>query len=577
MYYPRPQLVRNNWMSLNGEWNFLFDFNNEGEINKWYNKFPSQNILKINVPFTYETKLSGIEKQESCNNVWYQRNFTVECHDGFKPILNFEGVDYICKVWINGIFVGTHKGAYTSFSFDIGKYINYSEENSIVVKVEDSFDCSQPRGKQRWRDENFGCWYVQTTGIWKTVWLEYVTDTYIENVKLTPNIDTREIEIECNILGDIKSNLKLSVHITFNEKDIVKQTINVDKDKLAFKLNLATSSDPWSLNLWYPQSPNLYDIKFTLLDDNVLDIVTSYFGMRKISIKDGLILLNNEPIYQRLLLDQGYWQDSHLTPPSEEAIIEDIKLTLAAGYNGVRKHQKIEDKRFLYHCDKMGLLVWSEMGATYEFSDKAIQNFTEEWLEIVKQNYNHPCIVTWVPFNESWGVDKIFTNVKQQKFTEAIYYLTKSIDPYRPVIVNDGWEHTISDIITLHDYVERGEEFTARYSDKDKILGNVIPHCLSRYAFTPGYEYKGQPIIISEYGGIAFNNGEGWGYGNQVKTEEEFLERFDSITTAIKQMKYVCGYCYTQTTDVQQEINGLYTEDRKPKVNIERIREINLK
>ncbi len=336
----------------------------------------------------------------------------------------------------------------------------------------------------------------------------------------------------------------------------------------------------WSARLWSPDSPNLYDIELRLTENGkVLDEVRSYFAMREIRIDDGKILLNGAPLYQRLILDQGYWPDSHLTPPSEEKLIEDIDKVQALGYNGVRKHQKIEDERFLYWCDVKGLLVWSEAAATYQYGDAAVEMFTREWMDIVRQQYNHPCIITWVPFNESWGVERIATRRDQQHFTEAIYYLTKSIDPYRPVIVNDGWEHTISDILTLHDYEESGDVLKERYlACKDRILAGKAYPGRDRKAFAQGYGYRGQPVMISEFGGIAFNNDDsGWGYGNKVDGKEDFLRRFDRITTAIKELPYVCGYCYTQVTDVQQEINGLMDAQRNFKVDADKIRQINLR
>ncbi|MBW7457292.1 glycoside hydrolase family 2, partial [Paenibacillus sepulcri] len=330
-----------------------------------------------------------------------------------------------------------------------------------------------------------------------------------------------------------------------------------------------------SAHLWSPERPNLYEVEFTLLRNGApVDHVQSYFGVRKISIQNAQVLLNGTPLYQRLLLDQGYWKDSHLTAPSADALIEDIDKAMAFGYNGVRKHQKVEDARFLYWCDRKGLLVWSEMPAAYEFNDDAVQRFTREWMDAVRQNYNHPSIVTWVPFNESWGVGSIARDYKQQQFTVAIYHLTKAFDAMRPVIVNDGWEHTVSDIITLHDYEERGEAFAAWYADKDAIFDKAFNR--SKFAMAGDYAYKGQPILISEYGGIAFNSEEGWGYGNQVKTEEQFIERFRSITTAIKQLPYACGFCYTQITDVQQEVNGLMNIDREPKIDPQIIKAINL-
>ena len=289
------------------------------------------------------------------------------------------------------------------------------------------------------------------------------------------------------------------------------------------------------------------------------------------------ILLNGRPLYQRLILDQGYWGPSHLTPPSEEALIEDIDKIHALGYNGLRKHQKTEDERFLYWCDVKGMLVWSEVASAYQFSDYAVEEFSREWMEIVRQNYNHPCIITWTPFNESWGISKVETNRMEQHFTEAIYHLTKSFDKHRPVIVNDGWEHTVSDIITLHDYEEVGEILKQRYTEfKDEIMTTEVYHSNHKSAFANGYAYKGQPVIISEYGGIAFNNDDsGWGYGNKVNTKEDFIRRFDNITTAVKELPYVCGFCYTQVSDVQQEINGLMDIDRNFKVEPEVIKEIN--
>jgi beta-galactosidase/beta-glucuronidase len=576
--YPRPQFVRTNWMSLNGKWDFCFDDDVRGEGENWFGEIPPG--LSITVPFTYETKASGIGEESFHSCVWYQKLFSIPQDARRKRlILHFQAVDYLAKVWINGNYVGQHEGGYAAFSFDITDFVNPDEENRLVVEVLDSDSCTQPRGKQRWVKNNFGCWYVQTTGIWQSVWLEYVEPQRIDSVRMTPDIDTNSISFEYKVLGAEKGNdLQLKTHIRFNGKSVKEIQSKVERSIFSFDVNLISEScGEWKVSHWHPNHPNLYDVEFSLLKNGQeVDRVYSYFGMRKISIEKGKILLNNVPYYQRLLLDQGYWSDSHLTPPSEEALIEDIDKTLEMGFNGVRKHQKLEDPRFLYWCDRKGLLVWSEMAAAYEFNDDAVGRFTREWLEVVHQHYNHPCIVTWVPFNESWGIANIFTDRKQQQFTEAIYHLTKSLDQTRPVVVNDGWEHTISDIITLHDYEELGERFYDRYQNKEAILNNEISYNHYKYAFSKGYEYKGQPVLISEYGGIAFTTEQGWGYGKQVKSEEEFLERYRNITKAIKHTDYICGFCYTQITDVQQEVNGLLTEDRKPKVDLKKIKEINL-
>nr|WP_245799319.1 sugar-binding domain-containing protein [Virgibacillus siamensis] len=575
-HYPRPQFERKDWINLNGKWDFHFDDANVGEQEQWYKKHTFNR--EIIVPFTYETKASGIGEEAFHPYVWYRRSFEIPKEESGKRILlHFNASDYVTKVWVDGQFVGSHQGGYTKFAFDMTDYLKHSDQHELVVKVEDSNSCYQPRGKQRWISENFGCWYVQTTGIWQTVWLEFVHENHLESVKMTPDVDTSSVLFEYKVADSTNySNLRIQTDIQFDGKPVKSFSQTVDRSSMETKLNIASGVDEWKVKLWHPNHPNLYDVTFTLYEgESVVDRVTSYFGMRKVSIENGQVLLNNAPIYQKLILDQGYWPDSMLTPPSDEAIIDDIEKTMEMGFNGVRKHQKIEDPRFLYWCDRKGLLVWSEAAATYEFSGEAVDNFTKEWIDIVQQNYNHPSIITWVPFNESWGVKHIFTDEKQQRFTEGIYYLTKSLDSMRPVIVNDGWEHTVSDILALHDYEELGDVFAERYADKEKIVHNEKTHNHHKFAMASGYQYQGQPIIISEYGGIAFQEEKGWGYGNQVATEEEFLQRYQSITQAIKDCAYVSGYCYTQITDVQQEINGLLTENRQPKVSLEKIRKIN--
>ncbi|MDU7026047.1 glycoside hydrolase family 2 protein [Robinsoniella peoriensis] len=577
--YPRPQLVRQEWENLNGTWDFLFDDRNVGEKEKFYTKFPGE--LKIEVPFTYETKLSGIGDENRHDHVWYRKKFTADKNrlEKEKLMLHFEGSDFLTKVWVNGELAGSHRGGYSRFSFDISNFIR-DGENEIIVKADDSFDMAQPRGKQRWKDENFGCWYVQTTGIWKTVWLEYVPVMNLSSVKITPLLEKDCVELELEITADsYPGNLTAEVEISFQGTIVNKSVISVLESRVETRMNVfSREADEWGVRTWSPERPDLYDISIRILEDgNVCDEVLSYFGMREIRIDRGNILLNGRPLYQRLILDQGYWEDSHLTPPNEEALVEDIEKIMKLGYNGLRKHQKVEDERFLYWCDVKGMLVWSEVPAAYRFSDDAVQEFTEEWMDIVRQNYNHPSIITWTPFNESWGISKVETDRKQQHFTEAVYHLTKSFDRFRPVIVNDGWEHTVSDIITLHDYEEYGDLFFDRYNRyKEEILSTDIYHSNHKSAMADGYAYKGQPVIISEYGGIAFQNGEsGWGYGNKVGDEAEFIKRFDSITTAIKKTPYICGFCYTQVTDVQQEINGLMNIDRSFKVDPEVIKEIN--
>ena len=639
--YPRPQFVRKEWINLNGAWSFCFDDNGEGGADWPALGLPGDRVREIQVPFPYETAASGIGDETVHFCVWYEKSFSIAGNssklgdgqkngvedaselgdgqkngvedapeqdggrkvgtDGKRLLLHFEGSDFETTVWINGKKAGSHRGGYERFSFDITDSI-CAGENRIVVCVKDSLGREQPRGKQRWMKENFACWYVQTTGIWKTVWMEWVPEAYLERVKLTPDLQRNEIEAEVSLnlehfrrngcgadggsaeaagtCGADMSSLEVEA-VVFYHGELTARARLLAQEHLVFRIGLdkPDPADQWGVHLWSPDAPNLYDMELRLLrNGKEIDRADSYFGMREVQIKDSQVLLNGAPVYQKLILDQGYWEESHLTPPSEQALIEDIDRIHELGYNGLRKHQKLEDERFLYWCDVKGMLVWSEMAAFYSYSDAAVEQFTREWAEIVRQNYNHPSIITWVPLNESWGIPKVRTDRTQQCFTEAIYYLTKSLDPMRPVVVNDGWEHTVSDLLTLHDYEAWGDALADRYlTRKEDILAGRLPHCKDHFALAEGYSYRGQPVLISEYGGIAFAGaGEGWGYGDMVKDEEEFIRRFDSVTSAIKALPYVCGYCYTQVSDVQQEINGLMTADRKFKVDPSAIREINM-
>jgi beta-galactosidase/beta-glucuronidase len=571
--YPRPNLKRDLWMNLNGEWDFEFDDENVGEIEKWYkDKAFSRKIV---VPFCFQSKLSGIHTNDFHDYVWYKRSFSIpEEFRNKRVLLNFGAVDYYAKVWVNGEMVGDHIGGSTPFSFDITSFL-CEGSNTIVVRAEDSStECRQPRGKQSWMKENFGCWYERTTGIWQTVWLEAVSQSYIEKVRLTPDLDNDELAVEAEIKGSVEG-LRLNTRISFKGLEVDLTEKKISRSRVSFVSNVRSDSMEWKVARWTPEHPNLYDIEFSLIDDegNCIDRVESYFGMRKVSCKGNKFLLNNVPYYQKLILDQGYFPDSLLTPPSEEAIKEDIRYTKEFGYNGARKHQKVEDPIYLYWCDKMGLLVWGEMASPYEYDETMVKANMTEWMEVVERDYNHPCIIAWTLMNESWGIPDILTDYRQQQHTLALYHMVKSLDSTRLVISNDGWEHTMSDITTIHDYVEDGEVFAERYKDINEVM-NGAPN-KHKHIFANGYGYEGQPVLLSEYGGIAFEKDEGWGYGNKVKDEESFLERFEKITRAIARPGYFVGYCYTQLTDVQQEENGLLTFDRKPKIAPEKIKRIN--
>lgn len=575
--YPRPQFVRKNWLDLCGRWDFLFDDENIGMKKGYYRAFPAEH-LTITVPFSYETVKSGIGDQTVHKVVWYNRAFTAEpLTGGQRYLIHFEGSDYATKVWVNGHMVGTHEGGYCRFSVDATDYLSDRGENILTVRCEDSLDTRQPRGKQRWRDYSFGCWYVQTTGLWKPVWSEVVPATRLDRVKITPDLDNESVRFDYELMGQTE-NTEIEAHIRIRDRFVTKARVGADRAVLSQTVDLRWDPFEWKIGPWYPWDPNLYDVTFTVYQDGrVVDEVGSYFGLRKIEVDDKGIRLNNIPIYQKLVLAQNYWRESGLTAPCEQALIADVDFTKEAGFNGLRIHQKIEDERFLFWCDVKGLLVWAEFPAQYEYCDEAIRRFACEWTEALHQQYNHPSIITWTPFNESWGIPEVAGSKEQQAFTRAIYALTKAYDPARPVITNDGWEHTCSDILSLHDYFRDGESMKPRFDDKGlaRILNNEVSHSSFKHALAQGVSYAGQPIILSEYGGIGIEGSDGWGYNDKAKGEDALIAKYDDMTSAIKSIPAILGYCYTQLTDVEQEQNGLLDADHKPKVDLDRIRAIN--
>lgn len=574
--HPRPDFYRDHWLDLNGEWNFVFDDGDAGIQEKWYaeHQFP----LKIQVPFVYQSKASGIFDHALHEVVWYKKCIPMdEKYMGRELILNFGAVDYEAKVWVNGNYVGEHTGGYDSFCFNITRYIQGAADISIVIRVKDgSFVRDQPRGKQTWTTDVFGCWYTRHTGIWQDVWIDVLNRVYIKNFRITPDFDHKKIGIRVRVNEGIPENVKLHVKILFKDALISSLTLDVCKQEFAFDVNIANDRFIWDkIAHWHPADPNLYDIVFELVqDDQVQDSVISYFGMRKISVSSGHILLNNHDLYQKLILNQGYYKEGMITPDNDDVIISDIRMIKELGFNGMRIHQKVESPKFLYWCDRIGLLVWEEMPSAYEFNERAVQNLAQQWQNIVKRDANHPCIIAYVPFNESWGVNEVRFDKRQQEYTKAIYYLTKSIDGERLVISNDGWEHTITDVCTVHNYTASSRELYEHYSQIEKDSDPLIsPH--NKHVFAEGHSYQGQPFILSEYGGISFTNDEGWGYNDKVKDEETFFARYEGLTSAIKKLQYMRGYCYTQYTDVEHEQNGLLTIDRKPKVDLKRVKEIN--
>lgn len=572
--YPRPQFERASWLNLNGEWEFAYDDTNAGCENRWYE---GQNFdRKIQVPFCYQSELSGINEQAFHDIVWYRKNVELPSeYTGKRIILHFGAVDYEAKVWVNGHLVASHEGGHTPFQADVTAALQASGMNIIVVRAQDySKDVTLPRGKQYWKEKSEQVFYTRTTGIWQTVWIEAVNAAHVERVRLTPDIDANKIHIRSYIKGtELYNGLRLSIKVSFEGELIAEDVIRVMAQEEEVSIKLHDFNDHGLGRWWSPEKPHLYDVEFKLLDgEEELDQVKSYFGMRKISIEDGVICLNNRPYYMKLILDQGYFPGGVLTAPNDEMLRKDVELTKQMGFNGARKHQKIEDPRYLYWCDKLGLLVWGEMANAYQFSEQYVSRITKEWQEAVHRDYNHPCIVVWVPLNESWGTPNILIDKRQQHHASTLYYLTKSLDDTRPVISNDGWEHVKSDIYTVHDYECREEVLAGRYATPEL---SVKSDPQGRKIMIPGFSYQGEPVQLSEFGGISYiqGSGEGWGYSS-AKDDQDFLNRLTAVMRPIIAAGGLQGYCYTQLTDVEQEKNGLLSFERVPKLPIEIYRQI---
>ena len=566
--FPRPDFKRENWLCLNGEWDFAMGDAPAGSFPKF--------DQKIVVPFCYESKLSGIHQWRDEEVVWYQREVEITKEQlAGSVLLKFGAVDYEAYVWVNDTYIGTHRGGHTPFSFDVA-YALQEGVNKIIVKAVDDLSTDKPRGKQSWLGEKFGCWYIPTTGIWQTVWLEFTGKDYMKSIQLTPDIDTLSAECEVYYSSSKAHTVKMTATFDAGKKQYSQTVIATGENGYARGTFSFVDWDFLAYHhlFWSPEHPNLIDVTVELLSDEVLlDQVETYFGMRKISVHNGVILLNGNPFYQRLILDQGYWEESLLTPPSDQAIIDDITLTKEMGFNGARKHQKIEDPRYYYWADKLGLVVWGELPSSYRYNSKAVVNAGAELSEFILRDYNHPCIITWAVLNESWGVRGILSQKQKQDFAQALYYTTKSLDKTRLVSTNDGWEQPDAcDICTLHDYA-LFQDNTDKYDDIEKVIERGLAH---KMTYVDGVKRKGKPIMMTEYGGIAFANtaDEDWGYFGKVKTEEEFLARLEPVTDIFIKSRSYSGFCYTQLTDVQQEVNGLLTADRKPKIPVEKLKAV---
>ena len=558
--HPNPQFERENWINLNGEWEFEFDYGNSGRDRKFYER-KSLNS-KIIVPFCPESVLSGIGNVDFLNCVWYLKRLKIKnCNK--NVILHFGAVDYESYIYVNGKEVYHNIGGYIGFDIDITAYANKGEENIITVCAIDGHPKGKASGKQSKNYYSMGCDYTRTTGIWQTVWLEYVEKSYIKSVKYYTSIEDKSVQIEVETVG----KAEFTAEASYKGKVVGKASAKLNAGIGRVTLNLD------ELHLWEVGKGRLYDLKLTYGKDKV----KSYFGIRSTAFDNKNYLLNGKPVFLRTVLDQGFYKKGIYTAETEEELVRDIYLSLDAGFNGARLHQKVFEPRFLYHCDKLGYLVFGEAGNWgLDYSNmEHLTPFLLEWQRELARDFNHPSIIGWCPLNETWDVDYKHQN---DDFIRALYYSTKAIDTTRPCVGTSGNYQVVSDIYDLHDYIQGKEEFENIYFaptyEEFAERYDKTHEWVSRYQKSANY--KDMALYLSEYGGIQWDldGVGGWGYGNGPKTEEEFFERYEYLTKALINCPYVCGFCYTQLYDVEQEVNGLYTYERKPKFDMKRIKAI---
>lgn len=553
--HPDPQFQRKDWLNLNGEWDFEFDFGNSGlsagvlEKDEW--------SRKINVPFCPESKLSGIEYTDFIAAVWYRKSVTVtEAQLEGRVLIHFGAVDYETYLYVNGEEAGYHKGGYTSFTFDITEFLT-AGENVIAVNARDDVrDPLVPRGKQSELYNSHGCDYTRTTGIWQTVWLEFVPKAYVKSFKIFPDTVNATLGVSAVVEGEGAFKAE-----AFYDGRLVGSFEKTAAGFVSGDIKLSET------HLWEVGCGRLYDLKITFGGDEI----SSYFGLRDIRIDGYKVLINGKSVFQRLVLDQGFYADGIYTAPSDEALEKDIRLSLAVGFNGARLHQKVFEPRFLYHCDRLGYIVWGEFGNWgLDYSrDGALEAMLPQWCESVARDFNHPAIVGWCPFNETWDRDGRKQN---DELLRIIYRVTKQLDETRPCIDTSGNFHVETDIFDVHDYEQKVEIFKGNY-DRLMTEGVLFEH------FPDRQEYDGKkPAFVSEYGGIQWSlgsRGDAWGYGNAPKSEQEFIDRYKGLTDALLDNERMFGFCYTQLYDIEQEQNGLYYYDRSPKFDPELFRRIN--
>jgi beta-galactosidase/beta-glucuronidase len=553
--HPSPQMQRAEWLNLNGTWQFA-ETDDEKDMSWLSDKAYPDTIV---VPFCRESILSGLARTGFVKNVWYRRTFQKPA-DWKSPRtrLHIGACDWKTTVWVNGQQVGEHLGGSAPLCFEITDQLKPGDNTIVIHAFDDTRSGLQATGKQAHSEKSEGCVYTRTTGIWQTVWLEGVGPTFLGDVRIEPDAKHTRVLLQSEVDGPC-DGVTLKAVATLDGKEVASAETPADWRNNQLVLNLAEK------RLWSIEDPFLYDLKIILLHDGrPVDQVNSYFGLREVTIRGAAILINGKPVFQRLILDQGFYPTGIWTAPSDEALRNDIKLSQAAGFNGARLHQKVFEPRFLYWADKLGYLIWGEFpnwGLDYAKTGIHLP-VIDEWVEVLRRDRNHPSIIGWCPFNESGPVSGPLQKV--------VYDVTQAVDPSRPVIESSGWYHGVPnpDVLDAHDYDQNPATFRVKW---DKAFASTV---LAREYHEDSRTNGFLPFFISEFGGIGWNVSGGWGYGASPKRLDEFYARFQGLVDAQLDNRHLFGYCYTQLTDVEQEQNGLYTYDRKPKFDVKRLHAI---
>ena len=572
---PNPQFARENWIDLTGAWRFRYDDDNIGLQAGWSSADFGAESREIMVPYPPESELSGIGDPSFHPWVWYQRELP-PATSGERTLIHFGAIDFEATVWIDGVFVGQHIGGSSPFAIDVStEWLQTLDSRLLTVRVfDDPTDREQPRGKQGWDEEPNVIWYKRTTGIWQPVWMESVPARYLQHARWVFDASAKSLRLDVELSGTSRQQASVTATVSLPGGNDLTLEIAVQGRYGSSTVSLEGVENLDDL-LWSPQSPTLLPTRITT-DSG--DEVLSYIGLRSLDLDKAGFRINAQPVWLAMVLSQGYFPESHYAAPSAEAIRREVELTLALGFNGARTHQKAEDPRYLYWADKLGLLIWGEIGAAQDWSDRAIELLSNEWRELVRRDINHPSIIAWVPFNESWGIGDVPSHVEQQHAVRAIYALTNALDGTRPVIGNDGWEHVATDVFSLHDYEWQGDVLTERYGSGKSNNDVASTYSVAKKVAVAAsdLDVSELPLMISEYGGVSYapaQNEEWFGYG-KVTNDDEFVAKYRELTQALHDSDELVGVCYTQLTDTEQETNGLLNADRTPKIDISTLREI---